>query len=253
MLQGSFTEHTFTSDAGSREYWLYVPSSYDGAQPVPLVVMLHGCTQDAPDIARGTRLNQHAERHGFIVVYPEQDAENPGRCWNWFEAGHQTRGAGEPAIIAGITRAVLQSHRVDAARVFMAGISAGAAMANVVAVTHPELYAALALHSGIGFKASETLAAARRAMAEGGPDPVTQGRLAHEAMGARARMIPVLVMHGLKDAVVPPLHAAQLEQQWLTIARRIGVPIGESDSNLTIENDYAVTRAMTLDGGGGPL
>ncbi|MGQ0562109.1 MAG: alpha/beta hydrolase family esterase, partial [Gemmatimonadota bacterium] len=142
---------------------------------------------------------------------------------------------------------------VDAARVFMAGISAGAAMANVVAVTHPELYAALALHSGIEFKASETLADARNAMAAGGPDPVGQGKLAHEAMGAQARMMPVLVMHGLNDAVVPPLHAAQLEQQWLAIARRIGVAVGESDANLTIENDYAVTRAITLDGNGGLL
>ncbi|MGQ0814275.1 MAG: alpha/beta hydrolase family esterase, partial [Gemmatimonadota bacterium] len=109
LVQGSFTEHTFTSDAGSRKYWLYVPSSYDGTKSMPLLVMLHGCTQDAPDIARGTRLNEHAEKQGFIVVYPQQGGENVGKCWNWFDERHQSRVSGEPAIIAGITNEIIRT------------------------------------------------------------------------------------------------------------------------------------------------
>ncbi|MGQ0814808.1 MAG: extracellular catalytic domain type 1 short-chain-length polyhydroxyalkanoate depolymerase, partial [Gemmatimonadota bacterium] len=180
-------------------------------------------------------------------VYPQQGGENVGKCWNWFDERHQSRVSGEPAIIAGITNEIIRTHRVDAARVFLAGMSAGAAMANVVAINHPEVYAALALHSGMEFKASTSLATARQAMTGGGPDPVAQGRLAHAAMGKHARVVPVFIIHGLQDKVVPPLHAQQLTQQWLTIAELLGADSAESQSNLTVENDYAVTRTITLD------
>jgi poly(hydroxyalkanoate) depolymerase family esterase len=231
QMQGSFTQHTFTNSAGSRNYWLYVPSSYDGSKSVPLVVMLHGCTQDANDSARGTRLNDRAEADGFIAVYPEQPASaNPLKCWNWFDAQHQARDTGEPAIIAGMTRQVIVDHRIDAKRVFLGGISAGAAMANLVAINHPELFAALALHSGIEFKAATSVLVARKAMNEGGPDPVTQGKAAHAAMGANARIIPVLIMQGALDKSVPPLHTEQLSRQWLTIDEMIGHPAGPADS-----------------------
>jgi poly(hydroxyalkanoate) depolymerase family esterase len=220
---GTFTAHSYTSDAGSRQYWLHVPSSYDGTKPMPLVVMLHGCTQDANDSARGTRLNERAEADSFMVVYPEQPAAaNPLKCWNWFDAQHQARDSGEPAIIAGITREVMSTHRIDEKRVFLGGISAGAAMANIVAINHPELFAALALHSGIEFKAATSVLEARKAMNEGGPDPVEQGKAAHAAMGERARVIPVLIVQGAQDKSVPPLHTAQLARQWLTIAEVLG-------------------------------
>jgi poly(hydroxyalkanoate) depolymerase family esterase len=229
---GTFTAHTYASDAGSRQYWLYVPSSYDGTKPMPLVVMLHGCTQDANDSARGTRLNERAETDGFMVVYPEQPAAaNPLKCWNWFDAQHQGRDTGEPAIIAGMVREVSSSHRVDEKRVFLGGISAGAAMANIVAINHPELFAALALHSGIQFKAATSVLEARKAMNEGGPDPVAQGKAAHAAMGERARVIPVLIMQGAQDKSVPPLHTDQLARQWLTIDEALGA--GATDPETT--------------------
>lgn len=219
---GSFTAHTYASDGGSRQYWLYVPSSYDGTKPMPLVVMLHGCTQDANDSARGTRLNERAEADGFMVAYPEQPAAaNPLKCWNWFDAQHQSRDTGEPALIAGITRAVMSSHSVDETRVFLGGMSAGAAMANIVAINHPELYAAVALHSGIEFKAATSVLEARKAMTEGGPDPVEQGKAAHSAMGERARVVPVLIVQGALDQSVPPLHTEQLAKQWLAIGEAL--------------------------------
>ena len=130
--------------AGARAYRLYVPSRYDATQEAaPLVVMLHGCTQDAADVARGTRLDAHAERAGALVVYPEQPATaNPKKCWNWYDAAHQARDAGEPAIVAAIVRDVMASHRVDRSRVYVAGLSAGGAMAAIVAAAYPETFAA---------------------------------------------------------------------------------------------------------------
>src|SRR5688572_18643549 len=210
ILSGSFTEHTFKSDAGERQYWLYVPASLSASKPTSLVVMLHGCTQDGPDVARGTRLNEWAEREGFIVVYPQQSKEqNNLKCWNWFNPQHQVRDAGEPAIIAGITREVMAKHNVDTKRVFMGGVSAGAAMAGLTAAAYPELYSALALHSGPEFRAATNMGEALQAMKTGGPDPVQQGTFAYQAMANRARAIPVIVFHGAKDAVVFPVNGEQ--------------------------------------------
>lgn len=256
MLQltaGTFTQHEFTSEHGSRLYWLYTPSSYDAQQPVPLVVMLHGCTQDGQDSARGSRLNEHAERLGFIVVYPEQpQSANPLKCWNWFDAKHQSRDAGEPALLAGITREVLGKYRIDPHRVFLAGMSAGAAMANIVAISYPELFAAVGLHAGMEYKAATTVLNARIAMNKGGPDPVQQGELAFAAMGERARFFPVFIANGEQDQSVPPLHVKQLATQWRTIHGMIGVEYHES---VTEDHDagdpgysYTTTKALGKDG-----
>lgn len=218
QLQSSFTRHEFTSAEGMRAYWLYVPSAYDAKQSLPAIVMLHGCTQDGQDIARGSRLNEHAEKHGFIVVYPEQpQSANPLKCWNWFDVKHQERDKGEPAIIAGIIHGVLSKYNVDAKRVYLAGLSAGAAMANIVAIAYPELVAGLGLHAGIEYKATNTVLNARIVMNKGGPDPVQQGKLAFAAMGERKWAFPVLIVNGEADQSVPPLHAKQLETQWQTI------------------------------------
>lgn len=217
VLFGSFTEHTFKSDAGERQYWLYVPSSYSASRPAPLIVMLHGCTQDGPDIARGTRLNEWAEREGFVVAYPQQSAAVQAmKCWSWFNPEHQARGAGEPAIIAGITREVIERYKVDTARVYIAGVSAGAAMAGLVAAAYPETYAALALHSGPEFRAASNVGEALQVMKKGGPDPVQQGTYAYQTMAQRARAIPVIVFHGAKDAVVMPVNGEQAAKQWIS-------------------------------------
>ena len=223
---GHFVDGTFSSDAGTRRWRLWVPSRYDKSRRHPLVVLLHGCTQDPDDLARGTRVSEHADRRDVLVLLPEQpESANPKKCWNWYDPAHQQRDGGEPALIAGMTRQVAGEWAVDPQQVHIAGISAGAAMAAILAVTYPDVYASVALHSGIAYRAAANVMEGVGVMTTGAPDSPRLARLAYDAMGARARVIPAIIVQGAADPVVKPINAIHTRDMWLAmnaLARGIG-------------------------------
>ena len=213
---GSFATHEFSNNAGSRAYKVYVPLAKSEA-PRPLIVMLHGCTQSADDFAAGTQMNRLADEHGFLVVYPEQAAQaNVSKCWNWFKPEDQRRGTGEPSIIAGIVREVAQKHGADPRRIFVAGLSAGAAMAVVLGETYPELFAGVGAHSGLPYGSAHDIPSAMAAMKGGlsgmpGLKNVTGASAAPRKKTVQA--VPVIVFHGDRDHTVQQTNGAHIVQQ----------------------------------------
>jgi poly(hydroxyalkanoate) depolymerase family esterase len=204
-LLGRFIERSFGNAAGSRNYKLYVPTCYSG-EPMPLLLMLHGCKQNPDDFAAGTRMNELAQQHGFLVAYPEQTrAANGSNCWNWFQPPHQGRG-GEPSILAGIVGDVALHYRIDSRRVFAAGLSAGAAMAVILGEAYPEIFAAVGAHSGLPLGAAHDVASAFAAMHGGAP--------AHAAASARLSSgVATIVVHGDQDKTVAVANASAIVGQ----------------------------------------
>lgn len=195
-----FIAGQFEHAAGARAYKLYVPPDATD-RSLPLLVMLHGCAQDPDDFAAGTAMNAAARERGCYVLYPEQSRRvNPQRCWNWFKANHQQRDRGEPAIIAGLMRSVIAQYRVDARRVYVAGLSAGGAMAAILGQTYPELIAAVGVHSGLAAGAAHDLPSALAAMKQGGAESPT----------SQASGMPTIVIHGDADSTVHPANAARI-------------------------------------------
>ena len=224
------TRLTYAGAGGSREFVVFRPASLPAKREErALVVMLHGCTQTADDMAKGTRMNAAAEAEGFLVVYPEQTAaEHPQKCWNWYTAAQFTRDHGEAALLAGLIDSVARAEGVSARRVSLVGMSAGAAMAANLAVAYPERYAALAMHSGIPALAASDVMAALAVMKAGAQDGDALGAAALAAMGARARPVPVIVIHGADDRVVSPNNAAAIARQWRVVNARApggGAPV----------------------------
>jgi poly(hydroxyalkanoate) depolymerase family esterase len=239
---GRYISGSFSNGSGSRSYKLYIPS-HQGSEPSPLIVMLHGCTQSADDFAAGTRMNFAAETRGCYVVYPEQpQAANASKCWNWFRSGDQARDNGEPALIAGITRQVMQEHRIDPRRIYVAGLSAGGAAAAIMGETYPDLYAAVGVHSGIACGAARDLPSAFAAMrGQAGINGVNVAR-------AGKTLTPTIVFHGDGDSTVHPSNAAKVIERATAGNLLTGTTVRKQTSS-----GQSYTHSVRRDAGGLPV
>jgi poly(hydroxyalkanoate) depolymerase family esterase len=210
-----------------RRALVHVPRGLDATRPAPLVCMLHGCTQTPATFEAATLMNAEADRHGFVVVYPGQErSRNPQGCWNWFLPEHQQRDVGEPGAIAGIVRDLLNTNSrctIDPERVFVAGLSAGGGMAAILGACYADLFAAVAVHSGLAYRSATSIGSALDAMKRGAADGDVQGHAAHAAMGTYARPLPSIVIHGTADSTVAPANAIQVLRQSMT-ANRLAAP-----------------------------
>jgi len=218
--EGKWVRGSAQSASDSRKYKLWVPASHYPELASPLVVMLHGCRQKPDDLARISGMNAVADQNNFLVAYPEQPLlANLLRCWNWFDPKHQARGTGEPAVLAAAIEQISASYKVDASRVYVAGISAGGAMAVTLVATYPDLISAVGVVAGMEYRAAPGMSEGLAAMKRGGPDPEQQGLAAFEAMseGLSARpmhRLPVIVFQGDADRFVNPVNASQIISQW---------------------------------------
>ena len=244
-----FIAGTFSNAAGSRTYKLFIPSRPQGQQ-LPLVVMLHGCTQSPDDFAAGTRMNFLAEEQNCFVVYPEQPSgANQSKCWNWFRTGDQRRGGGEPSLIAGITRQIMRDHAIDPKRVYVAGLSAGGAAAAVMGATYPDLYASVGIHSGLACGAATDLPSAFTAMRQGGGS---------KAIADGKPVVPTIVFHGDRDTTVNPNNGDRIIEQSAqatsptTKVLRGRVPHGHAYSRtvLTDGDGRAISEHWNIHGAG---
>ncbi|GAC1350225.1 MAG: PHB depolymerase family esterase [Ktedonobacteraceae bacterium] len=239
---GQFVDRVYSNVAGSRNYKLYIPSGYTG-HVVPLVIMLHGCTQTPADFAVGTGMNVLAEKEMFLVAYPEQaKSANSSKCWNWFQSSDQQRDMGEPSLIAGITQQIMGAYNVDSNRVYVAGLSSGGAMAAIMAATYPDLYAAVGVHSGLAYGAAHDLPSAFAAM---------NGGVGQHARPL-ARAIPIIMFHGDRDTTVATTNADSTVEQWLQTTSDGSGAMHETVRDAVVERGrvaggHAYTRSIYYD------
>ncbi|MDB5959339.1 MAG: depolymerase esterase [Massilia sp.] len=239
---GAWLSLSFVNLTARMRYWLYLPASAAPGVPLPLAVMLHGCEQSAADFADGTRMNLAAEKAGYAVLYPQQSAVNhPQRCWKWYDRATQ-QGGGDAALIAAVVRAVLAAYPIDRRRVYIGGISAGAAMANIVALNFPGLFAALGMHSGPVFGAGHSRIGALGVMQHGAAARAEEAIAEVLLRQSGPAHLPTLVIHGEDDAVVRPVNQMQLAGQALHL-NALG---GESVEKLTEKAATRRTRAHLM-------
>ena len=244
----------FRNRAGQLSYKVHVPEEAPRG-PLPMLVMLHGCTQSADDFAAGTRMNQLADAHGFLVLYPEQAAHaNASRCWNWFRPQDQQRDGGEPALIAGIVREVAARHGADPQRVFVAGLSAGAAMAVVLGQTYPDLFAGVGAHSGLPYASAHDMATALAAMKGGRSGLPGARRAAQAAPNKAARPVPTIVFHGDRDHTVQLSNGDQivLQAQAAYQAQAGATPLQASTQDGQAGGGRRYSRTVLADAAGQP-
>lgn len=244
LRAGQFIEGEFRAAAGQRGYKLYLPHA-DVPAPMPLVVMLHGCKQNPDDFAAGTRMNRLADRGSFLVLYPAQSrSANAFGCWNWFNRLDQQRDSGEPSIIAGMIRDVMARHAVDSRRVYVAGLSAGAAMALNLAHTHPELLAAAGIHSGLPYGVAQDMITAMGVMKRG---PGKRAAAAQPDKNAEAG-VPLIVFHGDHDKTVHPLNGEQVIAQALGASLAAGEGAGMVVEHGQVAGGHRFTRTLHSNG-----
>ena len=242
---------TYAGPAGTRPYSLFVPNRAD--RPLPLLVLLHGCGQSPADLAAATGMDARAAEGPFLVLYPEQ-ARRANRlgCWNWWRPENQRRGSGEPALIAGLTREILARYPVDPRRVYVAGVSAGGALAATLAATYPDLYAAAGVHSGLAYGAAHSLASAWIAMRHGSPGTLLPAAQAADDEAA-AGYVPLIVVHGDADRVVRARNADALIRQWTDAYETLtGRRTHAVEHHGRVPGGHPYTRRVYLDSGGQP-
>jgi poly(hydroxyalkanoate) depolymerase family esterase len=252
---GSLVSNSFTNAAGTRNYQVYVPSSYKAGTAMPLVVALHGCTEQIDVFRQLTALDKLAESKGFIVVFPGQTpSANQQSCWNWFKSGDIQRDSGEASIIAGLTQAIQKQYSIDTKRTYVLGFSAGGAMATVMGASYPDLYAAVGSGSGCEYNGLPCVGSP-------GPDAVAAGKAAYQAMGSHARSMPVIVFQGDADTTVVPENANRVVREWQTTndladdgSINGSIPLAPtSTSNQQVSGGHSYTVTTYGNGHGGEL
>ena len=240
--KASFTQHAFAFEGDSYPYRLFIPSapasSASDAGPMPLIVLLHGCKQDALDFSNGTAMNVLAEERQVMVLYPEQiTSANALRCWNWFEPSHQQAARGEPGMIAALTQKIMRKHDADPGRVYIAGLSAGGAMAAVVSGLYPDIFAAVGVHSGLAAGAARDVMSAFAAMRSG-------------AKGSASPVIPTIVFHGSADKTVHPDNGTHITDAALAALKTSGLMLVKTHSTGSKNSDEKTERVVysTADG-----